>query len=191
MPTPIPWSDLEGPCATAWYWPEATERMKNHKSHIIVSVVGTKLDKIDNALLLTKIVSAVAECASTAGIYWGAGTIVHSVETFKEMTEGRNREILPLYAWVDFRVIPEKKNSFSLFTTGFKLFDIMEIEIIKSKKQPNVLIDKAFNMGHYILDNGPVVKNGDTIGFTAGEKIKILHKNSMWDKSDKVYQLKL
>src|SRR5690348_15960692 len=21
MPAPIPWTDLEGPCATAWHWP--------------------------------------------------------------------------------------------------------------------------------------------------------------------------
>jgi hypothetical protein len=24
VPGPIPWPDLEGPCATAWWWPEAT-----------------------------------------------------------------------------------------------------------------------------------------------------------------------
>ena len=23
MPAPIPWSNLEGPCETAWWWPEA------------------------------------------------------------------------------------------------------------------------------------------------------------------------
>src|SRR6186713_167825 len=23
MPAPIPWSDLQGPCATSWLWPEA------------------------------------------------------------------------------------------------------------------------------------------------------------------------
>ena len=28
MPAPIPWSNLEGPCATAWWWPDATEKMK-------------------------------------------------------------------------------------------------------------------------------------------------------------------
>jgi hypothetical protein len=24
VPAPIPWSQLAGPCATAWWWPEAT-----------------------------------------------------------------------------------------------------------------------------------------------------------------------
>ena len=30
MPAPIPWPELEGPCATAWWWPQATERMRAH-----------------------------------------------------------------------------------------------------------------------------------------------------------------
>ncbi len=28
MPAPIPWSDLEGPCATSIYWPHAEEALK-------------------------------------------------------------------------------------------------------------------------------------------------------------------
>ena len=68
---------------------------------------------------------------------------------------------------------------------------MMEIEIVKSKNPPGVMIEKAFNLGHYILDNGPVIKNADTIGFNANEKIKVLHRHSMWDKTKKVYQLKL
>jgi hypothetical protein len=38
MPAPIPWSDLEGPCATAWWWPEAAECLQNHKDHAIVGL---------------------------------------------------------------------------------------------------------------------------------------------------------
>ena len=40
MPEPIPWSALEGPCATAWWWPEASEKMKSHTSHILVALAG-------------------------------------------------------------------------------------------------------------------------------------------------------
>src|SRR5689334_22912247 len=31
MPAPIPWSSLEGPCATSWWWPQATAQMRGHK----------------------------------------------------------------------------------------------------------------------------------------------------------------
>ncbi len=40
MPAPIPWSNLEGPCATAWWWPEAGARMQGHTSHLLVVLAG-------------------------------------------------------------------------------------------------------------------------------------------------------
>ena len=39
---PIPWGDLEGPCATAYFWKEATEVMKAHKDHYICTMFGGK-----------------------------------------------------------------------------------------------------------------------------------------------------
>src|SRR4051812_3209045 len=36
MPGPIPWSDLEGPCVTAYSWPAATMIMKAAKFHCLV-----------------------------------------------------------------------------------------------------------------------------------------------------------
>lgn len=44
MPAAIPWTNLEGPCATAWWWPDATEKMKHHASHILIALVGDKGD---------------------------------------------------------------------------------------------------------------------------------------------------
>ena len=40
MPAPIPWSDLEGPCATSWLWPESEASLRDHDSHLIVTVAS-------------------------------------------------------------------------------------------------------------------------------------------------------
>ena len=189
MPAPIPWADLEGPCETAWYWPDAKEQMEKHNAHLIVTVMATNLDKIDANLLLTKLISATALASNAIGIYWGSGTLVHSCETFMEFNQGISREQLPLYNWIDFRVNPEENGNYTLFSTGMKAFELMEIEIVDSESPPNVLIDKAFNIAHYLLDNGPILNDGDTIGFTESEKIKISHTASIWDKKTKVYKL--
>src|SRR5262245_15463851 len=77
MPAPIPWSDLEGPCATAWWWPEATARMRKHNSHLIVALMGESGDLIERHICLTYLVAAVAANTDAVGIYWGAGTVVH------------------------------------------------------------------------------------------------------------------
>jgi len=39
VPRPIPWSQLEGPCATAWYWPAAADALRDHAAHLLVTLV--------------------------------------------------------------------------------------------------------------------------------------------------------
>jgi hypothetical protein len=189
MPMPIPWSQIEGPCATAWYWPEAAESLRNHQFHLIVAVTGSPHDKIDTALLLTKLVAFVAKGVQADGIYWGEGTLVHSVESFLNQALEMSREYLPLYLWIDFRVNSEENSSLTLFTTGMKYFGLMEIEILQSKNPPSMLMDRAFNIAHYLLDNGPILLDGHTIGISQEEKIQVRHLPSIWESSRKVYRL--
>src|SRR4029453_16757167 len=42
MPAPIPWRDLDGPCATSWFWPKAAEELRKHGQHLIVTVLAEK-----------------------------------------------------------------------------------------------------------------------------------------------------
>jgi len=189
MPAPIPWEDLEGPCATAWYWPEATQAMKDHKYHLIVALMKSPLDIIDTTLLFTKLVASVAASVNADGVYWGAGTLVHSPDVFIEQSKEMSREYLPLYLWIDFRVQKENAEKYTLFTTGMKSLGLMEIEIINSESEPSVLIDRAFNIAHYLLDYGPIIKDGNTIGLSEEEKILVRHVPSIFEASRKVYRL--
>lgn len=61
IPAPIPWPDLEGPCATAWWWPEATAQMKKNNSHMIVALLSGSGSPIERHIQLTHLVAAVAE----------------------------------------------------------------------------------------------------------------------------------
>ena len=47
MPAPIPWTELEGPCETGILWRNATDEVKQHQIHWIVTVNGD-LDPIEN-----------------------------------------------------------------------------------------------------------------------------------------------
>src|SRR5262245_18758106 len=81
MPAPIPWGDLEGPCQTARWWPEAEEVLRKHTHHFIVSLMGGPDSPIERHVWLTKFVAAVMELSDSAGVYWGSGTLVHKPES--------------------------------------------------------------------------------------------------------------
>ena len=191
MPQPVPWADLEGPCREAWYWPEAAEALRDHRTHILVVLVPRASDRIDVALSLTRVVAAVTACSRAAGVLWGGGGLVHAPEPFVEAARKGRRESLPLQLWVGFGVYREEDGTHSLYTSGLEEFGQMEIEVAGSKLDPRELIDRVFNMVLYILGKGVVLQDGETIGTSENEKIKITHETSFCDDQTRVVRLGL
>lgn len=189
LPAPIPWSDLEGPCAGAWYWPKAVEAMRAHKAHLIVSLGGGRRTPIDRCLLLTALTAAVTAASDAAGVYWGSGTVVQSPKAFLEVSGQMSQDFLPLRLWIDFRLVKERPGVHSLFTTGMEPFGHMDLEVPKSRQRPEAIFDLAFNAAHYLLDRGPVLKDGDTFGTSPEQKIKVRHVPSRWGHSGKILSL--
>jgi hypothetical protein len=191
MPAPIPWSELEGPCATAFWWPEAASVMKAHSAHLIVGLRGGEMDAIQRNLWLTALVAAVLSTGDTSGVYWGAGTLVMPPEIFMEAATSMSREVLPLDLWIDFRVWRDDDGTTSLSTTGLEDLGHMEIEISHSSADPGAARESAWNAAHYLLDHGPVLDDGDTIGFGPDEKIRVRHVPSVWNPAKMIIRLEL
>jgi Domain of unknown function (DUF4261) len=76
-------------------------------------------------------------------------------------------------------------------TIGMRDFEKMEIET-----ESSLPLDKTFDLvrkfGSYILSSGAVVKDGDTIGLTETQKIKVSYARSFRkDVATPVYRLDL
>jgi hypothetical protein len=189
MPVPIPWSDLEGPCATSVLWRNATAEVKQHKLHWIITVSG-ELEPLPLTILLTQATAALtAACSAAIGVYWGNATLVVPKNIFLEFA----KEILPhgppLHIWVDFRVGKSTENSSSGFTAGMKALGLMEIEAQDSPEPPSELRDRLLGLAEYLIDNGLVIRDGDTVGADAKEKIRVIYSDSLFGHPDKVMRL--
>jgi len=190
MDLAIPWRDLEGPCKTSVVWRDAVDQVKGHSAHLIACSSGKEPRKV-LAWYLTKAIEAVLPTVDSVGVYWGAGTVVMPTELFLEMSKDSSLEFLPLYLWIDFRCYRDKKGGASLFTTGFESLGFMEIEIRNSSQKVSFLVDRAFNLAHYLLDHGPVLKDGHTFGLSKDERIKVRHVKSSIAPGKQVYLLEL
>jgi hypothetical protein len=191
MPAPIPWSQLAGPCATAWWWPDAASVCKPSPAHFIVSTQASDGDVFDANLRLTAIIAALVRAAHAPAVYWGAGTLVRSADDFCGQADRASRELLPLRLWLDFRVEPAGKGELFFATTGMKAFGLMEIETASPYTRADYALDRVFNAAHYLCDHGPVLKDGHTFGLSAGEKIRISHRPSRWQRPGNVMFLEL
>lgn len=189
MPVPIPWADLEGPCREAWYWPQAASAFRNHAAHILVVLIPKAPERVDAAMSLTRVVAAVAACSESVGIFWGGGGLVHAPGQFIAASGKMSRESLPLDLWISFGIAQEEDGTHSLYTSGLEEFGHMEIEVSSSRRDPQFLIERVFNVAHFLLDKGPILHDGETIGLTDDEKIEIRHGPSMCDEKTTVIQL--
>lgn len=189
MPAPIPWSDLEGPCATSLLWKNATHEVKQHQQHLLVTVHG-ELEPIAQSTLLTQVTTAVLASSPTAiGVYWGNATLVVPKAIFIDFAIEVMNEGPPLHIWVDFRVGSESDNTSSGFTAGMTALGHMELEAKNSPEAPGDLRERFMGLAGYLLENGPVIKNGDTIGEDANERIRVVYSKSAFGHEGKVMRL--
>jgi hypothetical protein len=187
----IPRDDWLGPAATAWYWPEAALELQSHAAHAIVGLLPSRVDRLDAAMLLTRITAAVAVAAEAVAVLWSPGRLVHSPSAFFEYAEKMTRRRLPLYLWINFGLQRNSDGSHALATTGLEAFGHLEIEVAGSSRQPKQLLDMVFNVAHYVLAKGSVLQSGETLGTRAEEKIAIERGPSFRDPSTTVVQLDL
>jgi len=186
---PIPWQQLEGPCATAWWWPEASKCMQGHAAHILVALVGEAGNPVQRHIALSCLAAAVASHTDAVGICWGGGRLVHEPKRFIEEAQNLSPESLPWPLWIDFRVEPGEDGTNRLFTTGMKAFGKMEIEIPGSRKGPAEVFDFALSIADYILTEHPQIESGHTVGRSADENIRATHAPSMLDPEMTVLRL--
>jgi hypothetical protein len=184
MPGPVPWEDLEGPCATAWWWREATEKMRAHKYHFLVTIMGGTIPPVERRIILTNIVRAVLAHSDAVGVYWAEGTLVHEPQSFLEGSEGISETQIPGPLWIDVRIEQNEDDdtTFRCFTTGLAPLGHMEIEVERASLKPQELLEFVGDTACYMVQHNMPIKDGETLGRTATEKFKVRHTKSMFDR---------
>ena len=192
IPAPYPANDLEGPIATSWMWPPnpPIETVKQHRSHLLITMTGGAADPVRRRLMLTAVTALAAKQPGVMAVYWPEATLVHYPPVFISMAEQIDSpEAPPLYLWVDLRVFRNRDRTIGLFTTGLSALGHMEFEILSIDMQPGELREWLLNIMCYVLENGPVLKHGQTIGMTAEQQIRIQHCPSKFGHPGKVIRL--
>ena len=185
----IPWTNLEGPCATAWYWPKAADAMRSHTAHLFLTLLDESKDPIDRATHLTQLTTAIAATTPSVGLVWGPSSQVHKTIDFAMVATDMTRADLPLHLWIDFRVAQRNEGGFSLFTTGLEPLGHREFEVHQFAGEPQALAGAVYNVAHYILDKGPILKDGEAVGLPDGSQVNVSFEPSIVSPDQEVIRL--
>ncbi|SFP67124.1 protein of unknown function [Bradyrhizobium sp. Ghvi] len=178
MPTPIPRDQGLWSRATM-AWPEANTVAARHRGHLIVSVIGQDQPLLPKARLLTAVIGAlIATVPECCGVVWD-GKVARPADLWLQLSRQSYAPFpdYPFPLWVD--VLPfRSQKGIGAVTMGLTAFVDREIQFETSSLPLDALIEKVAGLVVYLIEHGRVLKDADTFGGDANERIAVRYKNS-------------
>jgi hypothetical protein len=174
----------------AYWWPNAATDAARSTSHVIVACNWPKHSRFDAHLRHLVLVRELVEQLPVIGVLWGSALV--QADKFKgEFAHMQKTNVVPFSLWVLIQFSKQPNGNILISTLGMRDFEQMEIET-ESALPFDQTFDLVRKFGSYILANGPVVKDGETMGLTAEQRIKVRHVRSFRpDVNENVYWLDL
>jgi hypothetical protein len=190
MLTPISSNELTYPINTALFWNNASQEIKLHKRHYVVFVSSPRESKINVNLVCTKVVKTLASMTRAIGIYWGSSSQVINKRTFNVYCTMMKKKTYPVPIWIKVTGFRKKNGTYYVYSVGMHAFGHRELEIQSYKGSFKDVYFFMLDLADYVLKQGKVIKNGDTIGGASKDKLKVIFKKSDINKKINVMSIK-
>jgi hypothetical protein len=178
MPAPIPQDEgLWARAATAW--PQAAAVAARHRAHVIVSPLGDSADRLSLARTVTAVIGAlVATTRGCSAVVWAA-KVARPAKLWLEMSSQSFAPFpdYPFTLWFD--ALPFRSGAMiGAVTMGISAFAGREIEFETENLSLPDVMDNVVGLAAYLIENGPVLKDGDTFGGDETEYFQVQFRDS-------------
>ena len=174
MDLPIPSQEFEELYAYSYLWQDVEKETQEHTQHAIVSILSDNLSPVETYSLLTKVNASILKTSqSSIGIYQGSTTLLLPKDLYLDLADLLKEEMLPLQLF-------NQGDKTSIYTYGLKEFGKTEIEIIESPMNSDDLYYFLLSILQYVLGSDVTLKDGETIGFSEDQKIKITESKAVF-----------
>ena len=171
MPAPIPNNEAIDNAKTNYRWKDAVKVAEEHKAHILVSLLGEP-NLVDGAKLYTKIISALTKQENCTGITV-LGTVLNP-DMYRDFTKYyEENDMFPVENMIFIGLYAVEDNKVSAYTYGMEGFGKKEMEILASSENPEDVYYFLQAIADYVITSDVILQDGETIGFTAEQKISI------------------
>lgn len=172
MSFPIPNDEITTTAEYNYLWKNGINEATKHQGHIILSIINAGKVPIKENLLYSQVASAVLNNSKSLGMYIGGRTLLLKKDFYLANTEIMAQDDLPLYNWIYFGLRQEDGKQ-SVYTFGLADFNKKEMEIVNSSHSLEELNEMIFNLAHYVIENDVTLQDGETIGISAEQKLRI------------------
>jgi Domain of unknown function (DUF4261) len=190
IPAAIPNGEAEENADGNFLWPNGRQEAATHCSHVIVTNIGGgDQSPIQSAIVVARLALVALRLFDGIGVYWGNACVCNSRNAFEDFCQNMSDEHVPVPVWLRFQLVAASDGGIGIYTLGMSQFDLMDIEVDRCTMEVVDLFEFVSNIAHYLIQSGPVISDGNTVGGSAEERIVVRHRSSMIDKSKKVYKI--
>lgn len=173
MPAPIPNDEVVENAKTNFMWKEAVAVAESHKAHIIVAVLRREQPLLEAAVLYVKLCASClkqphAVAINTIGSVLAPDFYIHTAKSYIE------NDSFPIMNLVFFGLYSnDNGKTCSGYTYGMDNFGKKDIEILNSLHKAGEILDFMVDIASYVIEYDVILKDGETIGFSAEQKLPI------------------
>lgn len=190
IPAPIPGGEADDNADGNFLWPNGKDEAAKHGSHVIVTNIGGgKQTPVQSAIVVSRLALVALNVFDGIGVYWGNASVCNSRGIFEDFCEGISEKHVPVPMWVRFQLVRASDDEIGLYTLGMRQFGLMDIEVDRCKMDLEDLFEVVSNIAHYLIQSGPVIADGNTVGANEDERILVHHRPSMIDDDRQVYKI--
>ncbi|WP_329737143.1 DUF2185 domain-containing protein [Clostridium phoceensis] len=164
---PIPNGEAELNAENNYMWPDAVQVAKEHRAHIMVAILGKEEKILEKGKLFTKLVAACCRQKYATGIYTSG--VVFEPRFYEGFADMLKEDELPIFNWVWFGLY-RGEGGLNGYTYGMEVFGKEEMEVLNTDAEPEDLRDFLASLASYVLACDVMLKDGETIGFSADDK---------------------
>lgn len=178
MPAPYPAGELTDDLAQRQAWPTWQADSKVWRSHIIAVAIGsgdTFAARKERARNLLQVVSAVATQTEASAVGWSPNMLFHPAASFVAQVAEAPVPVECVVRSLWWQQSGPTGQGVGLRTLGLGAFGLPEVDHPPSGEDLAAIYNRVMNLCSYMLDQGPVLNDGDTIGVDANASMRVQH----------------
>lgn len=176
-PIPSGWEPLASRARP--FFAEAHEVCAQHRAHLIVSAMGIEHSRLQTARYTTAAVDAIVHAYPEAvAVIWDLA-VVQPRRAYETAGHEALGKYLPFPLWIGIHSFRDERTNVVAMTIGLRHFVGREIEIEGPTAEISTIHQKLIGLIEYTLTRVSPIKDGDTVGVSERERIRVRHCRSI------------
>jgi hypothetical protein len=185
MPVPVPDGEADGATERSLSGIGGSWTLPEHRAHLVVAQQGATAASLEELTTFTRVVAAIVRATHASGVYWGAAGATHHPEFMVDIAHSE----LPLPIWVGVSVAKADDLN-ELLSVGMKQLNLPELLLVTPSVDAAVF-EFFYDLLAYVARRGKKLPEGDSVGRTEKERIKVRYVTSPVDPEAEVWSVRL